>query len=445
MRRRLAVAGIVAVAPLVAQAAPPLQVTVDGVPTSVWLQQPFEVVVRVAYDAAWFAASSVPLFQQAVDLPCHLVVPWLQAAEDRAVELVAPPAGVPTLRVAVGDRLVPLERALPWEHDGRRYEAVLVRCRWLPLARGTLPVAPVQVRYAFATRFEEDFLRGRQPLDRQEATEQSALQQIEVRNLPDGAPTGFTGAVGEFAVAATTGAAAVRVGEAFEVVMEVTGDGNLERFAAPRPFGLDGFHVQGLVERRAVGRRRFALDVVALRQGSTSLPPLPFVAFSPRTASYTTLATAALPLRVEPAAGALSPRLQELVAADARAVARRETWPTAVWAALAVVVVGSSLALRRWRRRREQTGIVAALRVQLQRDDLGPAERLQAFDALVALLTGGSERRGEVGQRLAQQGIAPATIERILTLRAALDAARFGGAVPTSAELFAAVEPLGRG
>ena len=61
MRRRLAVAGIVAVAPLVAQAAPPLQVTVDGVPTSVWLQQPFEVVVRVAYDAAWFAASSVPL------------------------------------------------------------------------------------------------------------------------------------------------------------------------------------------------------------------------------------------------------------------------------------------------------------------------------------------------------------------------------------------------
>lgn len=447
MTRRLAWLAAAAMAPLLAQTpAPPVQVTVEGVPSTVWVQQPFEVVVRIAYDAAWFASSSVPLFQQAVDLPCHVVVPWLQAAEDRAVELVPPPVGGATVRVAVGDRIEALPRGTPQERDGRRYDELLLRCRWLPLARGALAVAPVQVRYAFATRFEEDFLRGRQPVDRQETVAQSAPQQFEVRNLPDGAPTAFTGAVGEFALAATLGGASVRVGEDFEVVLEVTGQGNLERFAAPRSFALEGFHVQGLVERRTPGRRRFALDVVALRPGPTAVPPLSFAAFSPAAAKYVTLTTAPLPLRVEPAVGELSPRLQELAAADARALARRNAWPAWVWAVIALALLGGGLTLQRWRQRRRRWAGALALRARLARGDLDAAAALQVFDAVLAFVVGGAEAGvADAGSQLAKSRLAPGVIARVRSVRAELDAARFGGAPPPTPELLAVVDLLVRG
>jgi hypothetical protein len=186
-----------------AAAGEPFVLTVEGVPERVFVQQAVELVVRVAYDEAWLRSAAVPLFQQRLDLPFHVVVPWLQGAEDRAVELLPPPGGATTRRVAVGDRVVPMVVGPARDVGGRTLAQLELRCRWLPLAAGASPIAPVQVRYAFATQFTEHFLSGRQPVDRREATAVSASHELRVQPLPPEPPAGFTGAVGEFSVRAT--------------------------------------------------------------------------------------------------------------------------------------------------------------------------------------------------------------------------------------------------
>lgn len=416
----------------------PLFVAVQGIPGSVWLQQPVELRVEVGYDAAWFASASMPLFQQRLDQPFHVVVPWLLAAEGRAVELVAPAVGVPTQRVAVGDRVVAMARGPAQRRGSRTFEVLQLRCRWLPLAPGTTSVPPVQVRYAFATRFEEDFLRGRVGVDRQEATVASPGAEFVVRPLPVPAPPGFSGAVGEFTVQASCGATTVRVGESFVLAVEIGGDGNLERFAplaAPR---LAGFHVQGVAERRTASARRFELDVLALRAGSTAVPPVPFVAFSPARGDYVTHHTAPVALRVDAATGELPPRVQERVAADQREVAAANA-PSRWWAVLgAVAVAAGTLALRLRRRRSARAAAIARARLAFAAvpADAAPA-RLQAFEALLAAMAGETTWSEASWSHAAFGNGVDAPLR---ALHAALDAARFGGQAPDGREVLAVVD-----
>lgn len=432
MRALIVLVGFAAA--LAAQAPPPpLFVEVDGLPAKVWVQQPLELVVRIGYDAAWFTASSVPLFQQRLDQPFHVVVPWLAAAEDRAVEVVVPPQGATGQRVAVGDRVAVLTKAGQRQQAGRSYELLELRCRWLPLAPGASLVAPVQVRYAFATRFEEDFLRGRQAIDRQETTVPSAPATLPVQALPLPAPPGFGGAVGEFTVAASCASATVRVGEAFAVVVEITGTGNLERFAPLAAPSLPGFHVQGVVERRLPTARRFELDVLPLRPGLAALPAIPFVAFSPQRGSYATQHTTPVPLQVSPAAADLPPRVRELVDADARAVAAAQA-PSLWWAVFAAVLAGVLTVWRRAHRRRagRKAAIVRAREAFLAVPVGAAAERAAAFEALLATVAGQPAWTGEVFQQLLASGHGPTALAPVRELHAALDAARFGGAAPPS-------------
>jgi hypothetical protein len=178
-------------------------------------------------------------------------------------------------------------------------------------------------------------------------------------------PAGFHGAVGEFALAASLDAEEVHVGDAVAVRLSLSGDGNLMRFAPPPPPELDGFHVQGIVERRSGAVRTFVLDVLALREGTMQLPALSFVAFSPAAGDYVTLYGGPLPLAVLPARTALPPPVQALVDADAAKVRARQRWPWWTWLVLAV----SALALARFvrwqqgrgRRRRERDAVVGEL------------------------------------------------------------------------------------
>ncbi len=94
----------------VAAVGEPVQIRIDGLPAQAYVQQELLLVVRLEIDTAWFQAHGVPLFQQTLDQPFHLVLPWLQAGEDRAVEVVPPPPGTRTQKVAVGDRVLPLRR-----------------------------------------------------------------------------------------------------------------------------------------------------------------------------------------------------------------------------------------------------------------------------------------------------------------------------------------------
>jgi len=425
----------------------PLFVEVDGLPAEVFVQQSFALVVRIGVDSAWLQQHAVPMFQQKLDQPFHVVVPWLQAAEDRAVELLPPPAGTSTQRLAFGDRAVPFVVAGAREVDGRRFDLLTATLRWTALAPGRSLVAPVEVRYAFAERFVEDFLRGREPVDRQEATIASPAASLTVVPLPPLPPAGFCGAVGEFTLQASTTASAATVGSSVPLRLEVRGAGNLERMAPLPPPPLPGFHVQGVTSAMVAGARVFTLDLLPLRAGTTEVPPVPFVAFSPRERRYVKLTSAAVPLAVAPtpAGVELPPRVRERIDLDRLELAAANAWPAWVYGALASVALLGAFVVRALRRRAQVDRValeryerlVAALAV-------GPAEALVAFDACVLHAAGDVTTVDAVWGALAQHGVAAVAVARLQAARQSLDAARFGGPSPAAAEVLAAVRDAAR-
>lgn len=425
----------------------PLFVEVDGLPSEAFVQQSIDLVVTVGVDAAWWREHAVPLFQQKLDHQFHVVVPWLQAAEDRAVELQPPPAGAATRRVALGDRAVPFVVAGARDVGGRRFDLLTVALRWTALAPGRSLVAPVEVRYAFAESFVEDFLRGREPVDRREATVASAVANLQVLALPPGAPPGFCGAVGEFTVVASAATKDATVGSSVPLRVEVRGRGNLERMAPMPPPLLDGFHVQGVTSALAAGARVFTLDLLPLRAGTTAVPPVPFVAFSPTERRYVTRRSepVALAVAATPADVALPPRVLERIAVDQRALAAANAWPAWVYGLFAGGVLAVIGALRALRRRAHGDLLASALEERLSAAlDSGPAAALPAFDACLQHAAGGSVALDAVWGALASRGVPTAEVTRLQALRLALDAARFGGPAPARMDVIEAMRALRR-
>lgn len=435
------VVAVLAPAQAVAQAAPaasppdaaaaPVRafVEIDGVPARAWVGQVCELTVRVGVDAAWFAAHAVPLTAQALDQPFHVQIPWLASTDDARATVVPPPAAAATQRVAVGDRAEAFAVAAPRTIEGRAFTTLALRVRWQPRRDGVLPLAPVRLRYAFATAFADDFLRGRQPLDRQEAGVAGAAVVVLVASLPLPAPAGFTGAVGAFTLAVAPASAQAEVGRAVPVTATLAGDGNFGDFAFALALPLPGCHVDGIVAVPGSGGRAFRLDVLPLREGLRELPPLAFTAFDPQRGGYATVASPAVPLAVAAASAPLPARVQQLVAADADAVAAAgpaRRWPLAVGVAVALLVVGLA---RRRRRQRARRALVAAIDAFAAWPVGASAARLAAFEAALASLAGVPAWRADAFQALAAR--LPADV--VTALRAhhgRLDAARFGGSAP---------------
>lgn len=449
MRQRVGVVAAIVVAGVVpAQQPEPARafVEVQCAADTVWLHQPCELRVLLGIDAEWFRQAAVPLFQRRLDQPFLLQVPWLLGAEDRAVELVPAAAGARTQRIAVGDREVAAVEAGARMVDGRRFELLELRYRWLPLAAGTSSIAPVELRYAFATRWEDDFLRGRQPLDRREDSVLSSPLRLAVRALPvAGRPAAFTGAVGEFTVAASTATQTVPVGGEFAVTLTIRGDGDLDRMAPLPPPALPGFHVRGVREgARAAGRaseRTFELSVVALRAGAAQLPPIAFAAFSPRAGDYVVHHTAPLPLRVAPlpAGALLPPDVAQLVRADQAAVRAQSAWPwwTYAGATVALLAAGGGW----WHRRRTRR---ADAELQAARADVDGAPERGSFERFCARRAGQAHFAGDATwAALAALGLPAPAVSAARAMHAAFDAARFGGVPPDPDAVRAVVRALG--
>ncbi len=425
------------------RAAPPLFVEVVGLPDRAYVQQRLPFTLRIGVDAAWTASMAVPLFQQRLDQPFLVELPWLLAAEERAVEGVPPPAGSRTQRVALGDRVVPFTVAAPVERDGTRYDVLEWRGSWLPLAPGTAVLAPVVVRYAYATRFEQDFVRGRVPVDRQEATVATAASALIVVAWPPGAPPGFTGAVGSYEVLGSPSPGPLVVGATCRMELRVAGVGNLDRIAVPPPPALAGWLVEGVrAGPVAPASRTFTFDLVPLVAGAQAWPALPFVSFEPTAQRYVTVASAALPCTVAPAAPELPLRPHVQAAIDRWSASERAAaaWP--LWRyALGLAALAGVASLGWWwlQRRRRHAAVVAALQQLEQAPAAGPAAVLAAFDRVLASALGLPAWPSDGASRLLAAGHAAAVVANVTALRARLDAARFGGASVPGDEVLAVV------
>jgi|GEM_PF-5378232 len=431
-------------APLRAQAPQRCFVEVD-VPPGVIVEQPAIIDVTIGWDRAWFSEHAVALVRRPVDAPLHLELPWLGSSSASLVSVMPVADGLEAETIVVEDRLhsaLVLEDEL---RDGASFHRLRLRCRWLPLTAGVQPLMPARLRYAFATEFRDHILRGREPVDRREASVMGDARSLEVRAMPGDAPIGYTGAVGSFEVKLYSGGEEVPVGGSFEVSMEVWGDArtNLERFAKPNFLGLDGFHVQGVIEAPSQRGRRFVASLVALREGETSVDGLSLIAYEPAAEAYVRLGGESLPVRVVARRDdvALPEGIEELIRRDELARSSgvwRLRW---LFVALAVAVLLLLRFARRPALRAQLDLVLVDLRAALSVMDA--ARSAAAFESFLACFSGVKAFEApSIWEVLRRRGVAPDGVVQLRALHAAFDQARFGGPLPDAGEVFAAVDTL---
>jgi hypothetical protein len=274
-----------------------------------YVDERFEIRLRIGIDTEFFRTSAVQIFQRELDVPVQVHAPWLDeldGADIRALDETSR-----GLSLALNGDVIEVAPGDEHRRDGRRYTILEIARSCLPTRAGTLTLAAPRLRFAYATQFREDFLDGRVPTDRRDTTVYGEPLTLEIRELPrEGRPESFTGAVGRFTVRAQASPRTLQAGTVMKLRLGIEGEGNLERFGTPRLDGLDGFHVYGMIDDRGARGRTITYDLAPLSAEATEVPAIPFAFFDPDAKAYRTVRTQPLPLTVTPAPETSTPAEQ---------------------------------------------------------------------------------------------------------------------------------------
>jgi hypothetical protein len=186
---------------------------------------------------------------------------------------------------------------------GRQYLVTEVRRALFPTTQGETTIPPATLT------IPGDFFNREVNLQTQAVT-------VDVRPLPDGAPDGFGGAVGQFEIESWVEPAETRVDEPVTLLVRVSGLGNAATLPDPvagLEQALDDWRIYdpqvttdvSQEGERIRGERLFERPLVPRREGDLGIPALTFVYFDPETGAYRSAETA--PLVVSVAAGEVLP------------------------------------------------------------------------------------------------------------------------------------------
>ncbi len=123
---------------------------------------------------------------------------------------------------------------------------------------------------------------------------------LDVRQLPQGTPSGFTGAVGKFEIAIEVKAEQVEINEPLQARVSVSGEGNFD--ALPDPVWPEFEHWRFIeapsdadshvVEGRLTGVRTYVVALVPEKDGQITIPSIVYQYFDPELDRYASAATA---------------------------------------------------------------------------------------------------------------------------------------------------------
>lgn len=411
-----------------------------------FVHETIRVVVRAGIERESRKEALVQLFQRALDVPVQLQMHW--AREHGVALAVALDAETDGPALALGETIVHAREAAPRALDGRTFDVLELEFDVRASTPGELELAPALLRFAYATKFDDDFVRGRVPLDRVDAYVTSLPLALSIRALPDvGRPAEFTGAVGTFTVSAEVSRHALTVGDEFQLVLHVAGEGDLASFTPPRLERIAGFHLRGVRDERDERGRTLTYDFAVTDARVTQFPALTFAYFDPAPPGrYASTHTEPIALRVLPGAG--EPAQVEPASRSAYIVL----------GAAAGVAIGAAFGFGIWRRARARTRAanapervrarVAASEFRARMDEPGVDAGVALAEYLAAAL--GTTPSAFVGhaaaERLASAGVPRELAERTAALLDELVGARFGGAAPAGAQTAARalVEELAR-
>ena len=134
---------------------------------------------------------------------------------------------------------------------------------------------------------------------------------VEVRPLPSGSPTGFTGAVGRFEVSAEVDTATARINESIQLTVKVQGSGNIAALPDPAWPEFRGWRViespsdtnSEIIDGRLVGSRTYKNVLVPETPGDLSIPEMSYAYFDPDREEYVQVTTSPISVSVAGADG----------------------------------------------------------------------------------------------------------------------------------------------
>lgn len=274
---------------------------------AVLVEQPVHLAIRVGLAEDFADQHLVQLFQRALDLPVQVDLSSLD--ELPAVRSAGPAAPEHGVTLAVDEAVIRVPVPEIVERDGRRYRVVTLERTLRPTLPGTIRVPAATLRFAYTTRFQEDVFQGRVATDRIDARVRSRPVEITVAPWPEaGRPPGFGGAVGDLAVRASADPRDLVLGQSLQLVLTFTGEGNLDRFEAPRLDDLAGFAVLGMLDEPAAEARTITYDLSPRSDDVTEIPAIAFPVLDPGPPpAYRTRETQPIPILVRPAPEASRP------------------------------------------------------------------------------------------------------------------------------------------
>jgi hypothetical protein len=204
--------------------------------------------------------------------------------------------------------------------SGRNYYYSEIKTALFPAHAGKLTVSPATVRVQIQQSvgidpttpdfFERFFAGGLIGAQTRDLASEPLI--ITAQALPeDGKPKGFSGAVGSFSISAAPDRTQVKVGDAVNLTVTVSGDGNLKAIGDPLMPELPSFRVYDTVsslnlnkkDDRVQGSKVFKTVLVPRVSGDLAVAPIKFSYFDPAKRSYMTAETLPLTIKVVPAPG----------------------------------------------------------------------------------------------------------------------------------------------
>ena len=184
-------------------------------------------------------------------------------------------------------------------YNGEEYLYVVLRKTVLyPQKTGKLNIEPLSLDVTVEVPSNRRDVFGRSFMSTVNRRVSAGNRTINVKPLPEeGKPDSFTGAVGSFIFSLTTNKKELKASEAFEVKLEVVGNGNLKLFRLPKlvlPSALEVYepeHNESVTTRISgmKGKISDSYTVVANDPGSYPIPRVDFSYFDIKTKRYKTL------------------------------------------------------------------------------------------------------------------------------------------------------------
>ena len=200
--------------------------------------------------------------------------------------------------------------------NGRDYYYSEVKLALFPVQAGKLEIGPATVNCRiekslaidpFSQSFINNIFSGQLGMEQPETLHSEPLI-LTALPLPEkGKPANFSGAVGNFSISASVDRTRVNVGDAVNLTMVVSGQGNLKSLDSPSIPAMPDFHVYDTVNSINLdkkndilqGSKIFKTVLVPRISGTLTIPKIPFSFFNPKMRSYQTIYSPSLSLHVE--------------------------------------------------------------------------------------------------------------------------------------------------